>query len=132
MSDEIITVLNRLASQTGEMKGEFSGLKKYIENRTDNCSRNYDSLSVHMDKLTSKINAVVIEKEVEEKIEGRFKRILYNRVTLLCTIIGLAIAFAGLQNINTKKADKKLVKISRELRQIKTANANMIRETHGK
>jgi hypothetical protein len=81
-----------------------------------------------MDKLTKKINVTVIEKEVE----GRFKRILYNRVTLLCTIIGLAIAFGGLQNMNTKKADKKLVKISRELRQIKTANANMIRETHGK
>jgi hypothetical protein len=128
MSDEIITVLHKLANQTGEMKGEFKGLKKYIENRTDNCSKNYDSLSMHMDKLTKKINVTVIEKEVE----GRFKRILYNRVTLLCTIIGLAIAFGGLQNMNTKKADKKLVKISRELRQIKTANANMIRETHGK
>lgn len=122
MSEEIITVLNRLASTTGEMKGEFKGLKKYIENKTDNCSRNYDSLSENMDKLTKKINATVIEKEVEERIDGRFKKILYNRITLLCTIIGLAIAFAGLQNRNTNKADEKFAKISQELKQIQASN----------
>jgi hypothetical protein len=130
MSDEMITVLNRLAVTTGEMKGEFKGLKKYIENKTDNCSRNYDSLSMHMDKLTNKINATVIEKEVEERIEGRFKRILYNRVTLLCTILGLAIAFTGLERSHNKKADKRLTKISKELNQIKVANANSIKDKH--
>jgi hypothetical protein len=120
MSDEIITALNKLSSETGEMKGEFKGLKDYIEAKTDNCSRNYDSLSDNMDKLTRKINATVIEKEVEERVTGTFKRVLYNRVTLLCTIVGLAIAFAGLQNSNTKKSDKKLAKISRELKEIKS------------
>jgi hypothetical protein len=128
MSDEMVTALNNLAVTTGEMKGEFKGLKKYIESKTDNCQVNYESLSGKMVKLTSKINGVVIENEVE----GRFKKILYNRVTLLCTIIGLAIAFAGLQNMNTKKADKKLVKISKELRQIKTSNAMLVKETHGR
>lgn len=123
----IIEALNKLASTTGEMKGEFKGLKKYIESKTDNCQVNYESLSGKMGKLTSRINGVVIEKEVE----GRFKKILYNRVTLLCTVIGLAIAFAGYTGNNTKKSDKKLAKISQELRQIKTNNANLARETHG-
>lgn len=132
MSDAIITALNKLATTTGEMKGEFTGLKKYIEAKTDNCSKNYDHLSDHMDKLTTKINTTVIEKRAEKRIEGRFKKILYNRITLLCTVIGLAIAFAGLQNSNTKRADKKLAKISQELRQIKTANASLVKGTHGR
>ncbi len=123
--DEVITALNRLTGETGEMKGEFIGLKKYIEERTMNCDSNYQSLSSHMTKLTTKINGVVIEKEVEERVTSKFKRVLYNRVTLLCTIIGLAIGFAGLEKIHTNKADKKLMKISKELKQIKIANSKL-------
>ena len=128
MSDEIITALNNLASTTGEMKGEFKGLKKYIEGRTDSCQRNYESLGDQMDSLTADIHGVVVENEVK----GRFKKILYNRVTLLCTVIGLAIGFAGLERSHSKKADKKLVKISKELKQIKVANASLVKEVYGK
>jgi hypothetical protein len=128
MSDEMVTALNNLAVTTGEMKGEFKGLKKYIEGRTDTCQRNYESLGGKMGKLTRKINGVVLEKEVE----GRFKKILYNRVTLLATVIGLAIAFTGLQTNSTKKSNKKLAKISQELRLLKGANPNLVKEIHGR
>ncbi len=120
---DIVAALDRLSkgfgSEIGEMRGEFTGLKSYIEERTNNCSNNYDSLTVQMGKLSRKINGVVIEKEVEERVTGKFKRILYNRVTLLCTVIGLAIAFATLQSTNNSKADKKLIKIAKEIRLLK-------------
>lgn len=132
MSDEIITAINKLASQTGKMEGKFDGLERYIRGKTDTCQKNYEHLGKHMDKLTNKINGVVIEKEMEERVEGRFKKVLYNRVTLLCTIIGLAIGFAGLERSHSKKAEQKLVKITKEIRQMKIANANKIKETHGK
>jgi hypothetical protein len=128
MSDEMVTALNNLAVTTGEMKGEFKGLKKYIEGRTDTCQRNYESLGDQMDSLTADIHGVVVENEVK----GRFKKILYNRVTLLCTVIGLAIAFTGLQTNTTKKANKKLAKISQELRLLKGANPNLVKENHGR
>jgi hypothetical protein len=44
----------------------------------------------------------------------------------------LAIAFLGLERSNIKKTDLKLLKISKELRQMKIGNANKIKETHGK
>ncbi len=120
---DIVDALDRLSkgfgSEIGEMRGEFTGLKSYIEKRTNNCSNNYDSLTKQMGKLARKINGVVIEKEVEERVTGKFKRILYNRVTLLCTIVGLAIAFGGLQSNNNSKADKKLMKIAKEIRLLK-------------
>jgi hypothetical protein len=127
---KIIEALNKLTGITGRMEGKFYGLERYIEEKTDNCSKNYELLSNHMEELTNKLNTTVMERRAEKRIEGRFKKILYNRITLLCTVIGLAIAITGLQTSNTKKSDKKLAKISQELRQIKTANANLIKEKH--
>ena len=69
MSSEIVDALDRLSkgvgSEIGEMRGEFTGLKSYIEERTNNCSNNYDSLTKQMGKLAYKINGIVVEKEVE-------------------------------------------------------------------
>lgn len=128
MSNEIITAINKLANQTGKMEGKFDGLERYIRGKTDICQRNYESLSNDMNSITSKVDGVVIEKEVS----GKFKKILYNRITLLCTVIGLAIGFATLQNSSNNETDKKLVKISKELKRIKIANVNKIKEIYGK
>lgn len=130
VADALNKLTHGLGHELGQMKGEFRGLKSYIKDRTDNCSNNYDSLTQQMGKLAGKINGVVIEKEVEDRVEGRFKKILYNRMTLLLTVIGLAIAFAGLQTSNTKKSDKKLQKISKEIRQMKTTNAGIVKDRH--
>ncbi len=108
-----------ISKMRGEVQGEMRGLRTFMELRTGECKDNYVSLSGHMSKLTNKIKSVEIEKEVEERITGKFKRILYNRITLLCTIIGLAIGAAGLQNSNNKKSERKLIKISKELIEIK-------------
>jgi hypothetical protein len=125
MGDDLITAINRLAIQTGKMEGKFDGLEKYIKGKTDTCQRNYENLGGHLDKLTKKINGVVIEKEVEERVTGKFKKVLYNRVTLLCTIIGLAIAFIGLEKSNSNKSEKKLIEINKEIRQLKRAGINL-------
>jgi hypothetical protein len=128
MSDELVTAINRLASQTGKMEGKFECLEKYIKGRTDTCQRNYESLSTDMGKISGRLNGIDIENEVK----GKFRKILYNRITLLCTIIGLAIAFLGLERSNVKKTETKLTKISKEIRQMKITNANKVKETHGK
>lgn len=123
MKDQLSDILNKISlnigEEMGEVRGEMKGLRTFMELRTGECKDNYVSLSGHMSRLTNKIKSVEIEKEVEERITGKFKRILYNRITLLCTIIGLAIGFASLEKSHNTKADKKLIKITKEIKELK-------------
>lgn len=115
------TLSKEIGSEIGEMKGEFNGLKSYIHERTTNCSDNYDSLTKQMNNLASKINGVVIERRVEERLSGTFKKLIYNRVTLLCTILTLVLGFMGfakIQYASDKKIKVKLVKLTEEIKSL--------------
>jgi hypothetical protein len=102
----------------GEMKGEFTGLKTYMESKTDECKNNYVSITEHMKKLTDKIQKVRVREVVEGEIKKEKRNKFMVACTMICTFIGIS-TFAGFEVHSINKSEKKIVQMSKELDKLK-------------
>ena len=95
----ILTAINDRTEKLGEVKGEFKGLKQYIETQTNECKSNYRELNKSINKNRGRLNGIEIEDEVTDKLKRRSsdkRKFLYNTITLLCVMVMAVGAVMGI------------------------------------
>lgn len=101
--DAILKSLNSLTGEVSNIKGEFVGLKGFIEKQTTDCRSNYDHLTKSFAKISKQFSDIALEGEVTAKLKETFQRRLtdkrkfvYNTITLLCVVAATICTVTGL------------------------------------
>jgi len=103
MSPDEENVIRELTGSVGELKGEFKGLKSFIELQTNGCRENYEDLNKGFSDLRKELNGRI----VADKIKSRFRKIMENRVTLICVIVMAITAVVTTIEMRSEKQNNK-------------------------